>query len=242
MALLTGAITYLALCGAPGLPPGDAAAYEKIPDTSARPEFGATFTFLGPGGTPVAPWSFDAKAESFENYTAAVDTYRLTLTMGDVGDITALLTDTYRLALGMSAYALPAKAATDTYVPVLTLYQAALDKSTVTPRAGADDYVPVLTMTAELPIYQAAAADSYVPVLTLAATVSTSNAVVLTDSYVPVLTFDPYVQSIQAGVARAAADSYVPVLELTVRLAIAGEVDDIKINDRPYGLIRIEEA
>lgn len=239
MPVLVGLVTYLALSGTPGLWVTYTA---KTEDTGAKEDVTGV-TGLMPGATPGRSYSaFTAKAESLEDSRSVVDTYRLTLQMGDVNSVEALLVDTYRLVLNMGAYALPAKAATDTYVPVLTLYQAALDKSTVTPKAGADSYVATLDMVATLPVEQIAGADSYVPVLTLAATVSTSDAIVLTDSYVPVLDLVPFVQSIQAGVARAAADSYVPVLELTVRLAIAGEVDDIKINDRPYGLIRIEEA
>lgn len=239
MPVLVGLVTYLALTGTPGLAQAPGA---KTEDTGAKENL-TGITGLTPGGLPGRSYgTFAAKAEALEDSRSVVDTYRLALQMGDVSAIDALLTDTYRLAIDMSGYSLPAKEASDRYVPVLTLTQAALDKSTVTPRAGADSYVPVVTMTATLPVEQKVVADSYVPTLAMTVTVSTSAAVVLTDSYVPVIGMDPYVQGIQGAVARAVLDSYVPTLGMTVRLAIAGEVDDIKINDRPYGLIRIEEA
>jgi hypothetical protein len=81
-----------------------------------------------------------------------------------------------------------------------------------------------------------------VPVLTFGMTVSTSDELTPSDTYIPVLTLTPYLQTIAAYVARSVTDTYVPVLTLTNTVRVAGEVDEIRITERPYYIIRIEEV
>jgi len=245
MPVFAGLVTYLALSGTPGLPPGD---YEKIPEQTARPDFGS-LTGLALTGTTRPSWgTFAAKTESTSDAKFVHDTYLVRTQFGDVSAVEAKLTDTYRAVLSLSGFSGLGKLTTDAYVPVLRLGYAGLDKAGETLIGPVtDSYVPVLTLAVSASglSYQQAGSDSYVPVLTfgsLASALEASDEAVLTDDYVPVLSMVTYLQTILAAVDRGVLDSYVPVLTFSPTILEAGDVDDIEITERPYGLIDLEET
>jgi hypothetical protein len=239
MPVLVGLVTYLALSGTPGLPETFTA---KSEDTGAKGS-ATGITGLMLTGVPGRSYgTFDAKSAATADSRSVTDTYLVRLQLGDVSAVSTELTDRYVLQLTFSGYSSDTRVPADRYVPRLAMGIAAIDKAGTIARAGSDSYVPVLTFSVPTASYNSAVADSYVPVLTLGLTVTSSDALELADSYVPVLGMSYLVQSIVYRVDRAVIDSYVPVLTFGSTLLEAGEVDAIRIEERPFYLIRIEEA
>jgi len=238
MPVLVGLITYLALAGVPGKPETFTA---KTEDTSAKG--GATgITGLVLGARPGANYgTFAAKATATADSRAVTDTYLVRLQFGDVSAVDLALTDRYVPVLSLAAVSSDTRLVSDRYVPRLTFGFAALEKSGAISYSGTDTYVPVLTLAVTQRDVQSVT-DTYVPVLTFGSALAASDEVVLTDSYVLVLGMNYYLQTIIANVSRPVLDSYVPVLTFTGAPWIAGEIDDIRIDERPFGYIRIEEA
>lgn len=238
MPVFAGLVSYLALSGTTGLPPGD---YAKTLSTSARPDDG-TFTRLSLNGTAGRNYgTFAAKDPATADARSVTDTYMVRLQFGDVSEVSAATTDRYVAVLSLASVAGDTKAVTDTYVPVLIFGIAGMDKAAITPIAGSDTYVPALTFEASTVSYNAAGTDSYVPVLSLAITASPSDALEMSDTYVPVLGMNYVLQTVVASVSRSVIDSYVPVLTFNATLFVSGDVDGIRIEERPYGIIRIRE-
>jgi hypothetical protein len=238
MALLTGAVTALALYGAAGQPPtGD---FERSVSTSAR-TFTAAFTRPGLNGVAARPYgAFTGKAQGGEDTKALTDTYVPVLTFSDVSDVDVDITDTYRVSLSMTATADAVRAVLDTYAVRTTYSVGSLVKTGAVTKPATDSYVPVWSMEiTQRDVYSAT--DTYVPVWTMAAAVASSDYLTLTDTYVPVVNFDYSLEQQSGEVSRSVIDSYVVTLDMALTTIVSGEVDDIIINERPYGLIRINE-
>jgi hypothetical protein len=236
MPVLVGLITYLALSGTPGALETFTA---KGEDTSSKAD--GTFTQLSLNGTAGRVQTYTDKATASEDGRAVSDSYFCRVQFGDVSAVSVELTDKYIPVLSMVSVVGQVRAITDTYVPVTTLNVTGLAKSGSLFRAGSDTYVPVLSMTITQRDIQSVL-DTYVPVLTFSVGLDASDEAVLTDTYVPVLTFDFSLDQTASAVSWAMTDSYVPVLTFRISAQSAGEVDAIHVFERPYGIIRIEEA
>lgn len=236
MALLTGAITYLALSGVPGLPPGD---FDKSgPPTYPRPDDGQ-FTALQVNGVSGKPRTYTGKAEETNIQKFVFDTWIPRFTLSSVGDVDIDVTDLWVPRLTLSAFVQTQKTVSDTWVPRVTLAYTSLVKSGTINKPVSDTWVPRVTLTASLS-RSVGVTDTWVPVLTLAQTVTKSAVLEVSDTWVPVLELAKDSLTIVAGnVLHQRSDTWVPRLALSAVRVTSGEVDRIRVTGRSYGRIKI---
>jgi hypothetical protein len=238
MPSMVGAVTRLCVAAVAFSATTD---YSKTTLEFARPNDG-TFTRVAPGALPGQPWgSFTGKTLKVEDTLPVSDTYLVVMTMGDVSDIDVDVSDTYTVVFTMAADTSLAELVSDTYTPAWTMSVAGLSKTGDNLKPVTDTYTPVLTMTCAVNHLESVT-DTYTPVLTMVSSKATSDLVVITDTYRPVLTMSVDLDAVAGLVNWPRSDTYTVVMTDTAALADAGEVDDIRITERAYGIIRIVEV
>lgn len=270
MALLTGAITYLALSGAVGLPPGDFTGkaldaggrpddgtftrlyvggsplsaetdYSKAEVTSARPDDG-TFTRLSPTATASRPWGdFSGKAETNVADKVASDSIRVFVTEGPVSDVEIAVTESLRPSVTDSRAIGIGRSVSDTIRPQVADVVQFVSKVGDTPKAGAESVRVYVAESASIAAV-ISVSDTVTPVVTDANTLlDKSDAKIVSDTITVVLTDAKLLQTANAVRDFAVVDTITARVTDTARVAAAGDVDRIDITSRPMGQIRIRE-
>lgn len=268
MALLTGAITALTLGGTPGLPAwtdtsGAASArpyvetftrlapsgtagrpygtFTKIPNPAVERPYSVTFTRLAPHGTPTELYgTFSGKVEKTQDEKYVTDTIRVFVTEGPVSDVDIDVNEIFlpRVLDGRSLGV--GRVASDTIRPRITDVVQFLQKGGSVAKSASDTIVPVL---AEGAVYRAqiAVSEAIVPVITDGASVQKVDIKYVVDTITVVLDETKVLNTSLAARSFSVTDTIAVRLSEVAGNANSGEVDIIRIIERPYGIIRITE-
>lgn len=271
MAILTGAITALALGGTPGLPtwryipPSSARSYTTTftrlsPSGTATRVYGAftktpaspasartyttDFTRLGAGGTPTQVYgSFGGKAETIVSDFVVSDSIRVYVTEGPFTEVDIDVTEVLRPVV-TEPRGVPgqARAGSDSIIPRVADVIQFLSKTGTTAKVGSDTITPVLTEASAISVL-VGVSDTVTPVVTDAnSALDKSDAKFGSDTITVVLDDQKFLQTALANRAFSVTDDIrVNVIE-SQSTSEAGEVDHIHITASPMGYIRIVKA
>ena len=234
MALLTAAVTSLALTGVPGPDYGD---FTKTPTTGTR-TYSSAFTRLGLGGTPSKTYGAFTHAVETDVIVEVSDSLVAVITEGPVSDVDIDVTETMPVYVTESRAVGQNKIGNDTLIPVIRDQWQFVDKAGTTAKTGSDSLVPVLSESASLAIL-IGVTDSLVPVVTEASSLATGTGATGSDSVGVVLTETATTQKANALREFAVTDTLTLVLTDSAQVEIAGDVDRIVYRITPKGYIKV---
>ena len=271
MALLTGAITALALGGTPGLP-----TWRYIPPSSAR-SYTTTFTRLGPSGTatqvygaftktPASPavsraytadftrlsaggtptqvyGSFGGKSETIVSDFVVSDSIRVYVTEGPFTDVDIDVTEVLRPVV-TEPRGVPgqARAGSDSIIPRVSDVIQFLSKTGTTAKTGSDTIRAVVTEASSGRVL-IGVSDTVTPVVTDAnSALDKSDAKSVSDTITVVLNDQKFLETALANRDFGVTDVIRVNVTESQSSALAGEVDHIHITASPSGRIRIVKS